>query len=30
MIALFGGTKSGCKDYLTRLSGGTGRIEWTN
>ena len=28
MIGVFGGAKSGCKDYLTRLSGGTGTIEW--
>ncbi|MCB9868875.1 MAG: hypothetical protein H6837_03405 [Planctomycetes bacterium] len=25
MIGLFGGAKSGCKDYLTRLAGETGR-----
>lgn len=28
MIGLFGGAKSGCKDYLTRVSGGAGRIKW--
>ena len=28
MVCLFGGTKSGCKDYLERLSGGSGAMEW--
>ena len=27
-IALFGGTKAGCKDYLTRLAGVSGEVEW--
>ena len=25
---LFGGARSGCKDYLTRLAGGSGVVEW--
>lgn len=28
MVGLFGGARAGCKDYLIRLAGGQGEVEW--